>query len=652
MTNQTIIEEITKIVNTLYEWTDAYDRGHPIVTDKEWDDLYFKLKGLEKKYGIVLDNSPTKKIRYEIKTELKKVKHNHNMLSLDKTKDWNEYVNYFAALDPIKYVCNMLKMDGLTCSLRYLDGKLVSAETRGNGEVGEDILHNAKTVKSIPQEIDYLDELIIDGEVICTYNDFEKFSDLYKNPRNFASGSIRLLDANECNKRHLTFVAWNVIKGFDDDNSFISRLEKIRNLGFICVPYTMSLDQDAKDYLIDMAQQLSYPIDGLVARFDDIAYGNSLGETGHHTRAAFAFKFYDEEYDTRLLHIEWSMGRTGQITPIAIFSPIDIDGSEVARASLHNISVMQEILGKPYYDQPITVYKANAIIPQIGSAVKRTPKEYIAEEEFRIPGICPICGEETQIMESDSGVKVLICTNPQCQGKLINIVDHFAGKKGLDIKGLSKSTFGKLIDWDWINNIEDIFSLKEHRNEWVKKDGFGAKSVDNILTAIEEARTCDLGDFITSIGIPLIGKRYAKVVAEKEKTWEQFMSDVENNYKFYMWDGFGPEMNEAILSYDYSLPKHMVESGIITFKEVPKEEEAKTLAGLKVVITGKLALYKNRNELKDKIESLGGQVVSSVSKNTSVLINNDINSASSKNAAAKKLGIPILSEEEFNKIYF
>lgn len=648
----TIVEEMTKIVDTLNEWTDAYDKGLPIVTDKEWDTLYFKLKELEKKHNLILNNSPTNKVHYEIKTELKKVKHNHNMLSLDKTKDWEEYINYFAALDPIKYVCNMLKMDGLTCSLRYLNGKLVSAETRGNGEVGEDILHNAKTIKSIPQEIDYLDELIIDGEVICTYSDFEKFSDLYKNPRNFASGSIRLLDANECNKRHLTFVAWNVIKGFDDDNSFISRLEKIRNLGFVCVPYTMSLDQDAKDYLIDIAQQLSYPIDGLVARFDDIAYGNSLGETGHHARAAFAFKFYDETYDTVLTGIEWTMGRTGILTPVAIFEPLDIDGSVVSRASLHNLSVMEDLLGRPYWRQPIKIFKANMIIPQVESAIKRNAVEFKAEEEFITPGICPICGEETQIVESDSGVKVLICTNPQCQGKLINIVDHFAGKKGLDIKGLSKSTFGKLIDWGWINNIEDIFALKEHRNEWIKKDGFGVKSVDNILSTIEEARTCDLGDFITSIGIPLIGKRYAKIVAEKEKTWEQFISDVESNYKFYTWDGFGPEMNEAILSYDYTLAKHMVESGIITFKEAPKEEKTKTLSGLKVVITGKLALYKNRNELKDKIESLGGQVIGSVSKNTSVLINNDVNSTSSKNAAAKKLGIPILSEEEFNKIYF
>lgn len=353
-------------IDKLNKATIAYDEGHPIMTDKEWDDLYFKVVAWEKGYEYSSQDSPTRKIQYQVVNELKKVNHNHPMLSLAKTKDWNEFLNYFTSG---KDVIGMLKLDGLTCSLRYVDGKLVSAETRGNGEVGEDILHNALVIPSIPKRINYTDELILDGEIICTYKNFEHFSDEYANPRNFASGSIRLLDSKECVKRNLTFVVWNIIKGFDDENSFMRRLEKVSNLGFLDVPWTSSFDWDAKEFLIDQAKELGYPIDGLVGRYDDIKYGESLGATGHHARAAYAFKFYDEEYETELLDIEWSMGRTGQITPIAIFKTLDIDGSNISKASLSNLSVMKETLGeKPFIGQTIYVSKRNMIIPKIEKA--------------------------------------------------------------------------------------------------------------------------------------------------------------------------------------------------------------------------------------------------------------------------------------------
>lgn len=650
---QELINEMKNIITTLNKWTEAYDEGKPEVTDKEWDILYFKLQCLERMTNTVFEDSPTVKIHYAVKSKLDKVEHNHKMLSLAKTKDWLEFINYFAALDPGKDVCLMPKMDGLTCSVRYVDGKLVSAETRGDGEIGEDILHNVKMLPSVPNEINYKEELIIDGEVICTYRDFDAFAKEYKNPRNFASGSIRLLDSKECSQRHLTFVSWNVIKGFEDDTSFSSRLEKIRGMGFICVPYIMSLDYDAKEYMADVAKSLSYPIDGLVARFDDIAYDRSLGETSHHPRGAYAFKFFDEEYETKLLNVEWTMGRTSQLTPVAVFQEIDTGDSIISRASLHNISIMRELLGAPYYLQPLTVFKSNMIIPQIKRAVKRTPAEFNANDVFYVPGICPICGKETQIITSDSGTEVLICTNPQCEGKLSNIIDHFAGKKGLDIKGMSIATINKLIDWGWLNSVEDIFKLKDHRSEWVKKSGFGVKSVDNILAAIEAGRHCNLEDYIAALGIPLIGGRYAKIIASKEKIWDNFIKDIDSDAKFYLWEGFGPEMNDAILNYDYTLAKRLVESGIIIFNEPEEEDvEEQSLAGVKIVITGKLSIFKNRNELKAAIESHGGQVVGSVSKNTDILINNDVNSTTSKNASAKKLGIPIMSEKDFKEKYF
>lgn len=646
-----IEKEMYETIQILNKWTKAYDEGHPVVSDKEWDELYFELKKLEDESGIALPGSPTGKISYEVKSELKKVKHNHKMLSLDKTKDWNEFLNYFADLDSSKDVCGMVKLDGLTCSLRYAGGKLISAETRGNGEIGEDILHNILTLTSVPQYIDYDSELIVDGEVICTTSDFEKFKDEYKNPRNFASGSIRLLDANECKKRHLTFVVWNVVKGFYDENSFMARLNAAKKLGFLIVPYTSSFDQDAQDYLVETAKKLGYPSDGLVGRFDDVAYGTNLGETGHHARAAYAFKFYDEEYETTLRDIEWSMGRTSILTPIAIFDPIEIDGTTVSRASMHNVSVLMQTLTTPYRGQKVYVAKMNMIIPQIVRAEVK-PIEKITGV-FQVPIKCPVCGGETKLIISASGVMNLFCMNPDCDGKLINRIEHFAGKKGLDIKGISKATFGKLIDWGWINCAEDIFNLKEYREDWIKKDGFGVKSVDKMLESIEAARHCNLENYIAALGIPLIGRRYAKIIAEKEGTWENFINDINSMNKFYLWDGFGPEMHDALINFDYVLAKEMVDKGIIIFNEIePKEEHTQSLSGIKVVITGKLSTFKNRNELKGLIESFGGQVVGSVSKNTNILINNDVNSSSSKNVSAKKLGIPIMSEKDFKEKYF
>ena len=636
-------ERIKYLTDYLNQMTAKYDAGEPEISDKEWDNLYFELQSLEKKTGIVMVDSPTQTISYDVVSALSKVEHSHKMLSLAKTKDWNEFLQYFGNKD----VIGMVKLDGLTCSLEYQNGVLVKAETRGNGIVGEDILHNAKVIASIPNRIPFYDRLVVDGEIICTDSDFVDFSNEYANSRNFASGSIRLLDSKECAKRKLTFVVWNVIAGFDNENSFLSKLNSVEKLGFIVVPWTSSFDWDAKEFLVDQAKKFGYPIDGLVGRFDDIAYGKTLGETDHHSKAAFAFKFYDETYPTTLHTIEWTMGRTGILTPVAVFEPIDIEGSTVERASLHNYSVMTQLMGKPYVGQKVEVFKANMIIPQIAESEQADPS--VENDWILTPKVCPICGQPVGIEESDTGIKNVVCGNPDCEGKLINRLDHFCGKKGLDIKGLSKATLEKLIDWGWVTNLHDIFELHTHRAEWIQKPGFGAKSVDKVLDAVEGAKSPNLDSFICSLGIPFIGKTVSKELVKRIKTYEEFKDKAQSHFDFSTYEGFAGSKTSAIWNYDFAEADR-----IYRYLTVPTAEETVTnnsssLEGITVVITGKLVNYKNRAELQSAIEAAGGKVVGSVSKNTNYLINNDSTSTSAKNLSAQKLGVTIITEQEFCK---
>lgn len=652
--------EIIHLVKCLNEYTKAYDEGNPLISDKEWDDLYFRLKELEDKTGLILNNSPTQTINYEVVNELEKKTHDHKMLSLEKTKSAIDVVHFGQGTELLA----MCKLDGLTCSLTYQNGKLVSAETRGNGLVGENILHNIKVLSSVPKTIPYYEKLTIDGEIICTYKDFEEFKENYAHPRNFASGSIRLLDAEECARRKLTFVAWDVIGDFYDiDGNPINYLsEKLKNLqymSFMVVPFIRTpplLKEEHVEAFIEdvkwMAEECSYPIDGAVFKFNDCEYGRSLGETEHHFKNALAYKFYDDVFLTSLLDIEWTMGRTGALTPVAVFTPVNIDGTEVNRASLHNISIMEKTLNiKPFYGQKIEVYKANMIIPQISNSEHyQEADNYPRLDYFTIPKYCPICDGETR-QKSDSGAFgtiVLECTNPNCPGKFINRLDHFCGKKGLDIKGISKATLEKLLEWDWIETYTDIFTLSSHKDDWIKKPGFGVRSVEKILSAIEEGKTCELHQFIAALGIPLIGTTASKDLANHFKTWENFISAVENKYKFYELPNFGVEMHSSISKFNYDEAKFIVNNYINFVEPVETEEITNNKIVDKIfVITGKVNRFKNRDELKSKIEALGGKVTGSVSKNTHYLINNDVNSTSSKNNSAKSLGIPILSEEEF-----
>lgn len=633
-----IKNNIRNMIDTLNYHTKLYDEGKAIWSDKEWDDMYFQLQSAERFYNVYYEDSPTQRVNYQVVNELNKIEHNHKMLSLDKTKD-TDVVKSFIGSQP--YLA-MLKMDGLTCSLRYVDGKLVSAETRGNGLIGEDILHNALVVKNIPNKINYTEELIIDGEIICKYDDFKPFEGEYANPRNFASGSIRLLDSAECAKRNLTFVAWETVKGFEIYNLFSDRLNKLTSLGFTVVDNcTINNYNEDIEMLKLFAKNHNYPIDGIVFKFNDVEYGKSLGETGHHFKNAIAYKFYDEEYETILENVEWTMGRTGVLTPVALLKPIDIEGSEVSRASLHNISIMEE-LGIKYQSSKVMVYKANMIIPQISRIL---PYEGKLASLITPPKVCPICGGDTEIVQENDS-KVLICGNPQCEGKLINRIEHFFGKKGLDAKGISKATIEKLIDWGYVNTISDIFNLEQYASEWKNKPGFGELSVNKILNAINSCKKTGFESIISAAGIPLIGRTVSKDLGKYFKSYQEFRDAIKSGFNFASLDGFGYEMHRAISTFNYEELDNIVQK-YLTIEKNNDIINIEKLKDLTFCVTGKVQIWKNRDELTQTIESLGGKVTGSVTKNTNYLINNDVNSTSAKNNKAKELGIEILSEKSF-----
>lgn len=638
------IEEIVQILNNA---TTKYDEGNPIMSDKDWDELYFELFNLEESTGHYLKESPTQQIIFKKVSELNKIKHNHPMLSLQKTKSIEEVNQFINNKDFIV----MLKLDGLTCSLKYNKGKLISAETRGNGIIGEDITHNAFVVSNIPKKIPFKGELTVDGEIICILENFKPFEKEYKNPRNFAAGSIRLLDSKECDKRNLSFIAWDVISA--ERVPFETLVDKLNFLffnNFSVVNYNNEIKKLTEEFITNFKNFNIdyYPIDGLVIKYNNCKEYESAGRTDHHFKGGIAFKFYDEDYETTLLDIDWTIGRTGILTPIAVFKPVEIDGTVCERASLHNISIMRKLSGGyEWKGDKISIFKANEIIPQVRKW--EHVGEFKEENCLEIPMNCPICGGICNIRKEDD-VEFLKCMNELCEGKLVNRLEHFCGKKGLDIKGLSKATLEKLIDWGWVNNIVDIFNLKEKRSDWIKLPGFGIKSVDNILNAIKASKNCPLDKFISGIGIPLVGTVAAKDLKNYFGSWEEFYNAIQNNFKFFTLPNFGLELHKAIINFNYTEALELVNNHISFIAESENEKQSNTLEGKTFVITGKLVGYKNRDELKNKIEALGGKVASAISGKTSYLINNDINSKSSKNESAKKLGIPIITEENFEKM--
>lgn len=654
------VDEMKDLILYLNEATRLYEAGTPVISDRRWDDRYYRLVQLEKETDAILPGSPTQSIHFEIRDYLPKIKHEHLMLSLDKTKDPEAIKSFLGNREWVA----MGKMDGLTCSLTYENGELVRAETRGNGEEGEDILHNAKANLTIPNHIPYEKRVVIDGEIICTYQNFEKYGGQFKNPRNYAAGSIRLLNSYESRDRFLTFVAWDVIEFIDmpkhikDPHTLIHQLGKVEDWGF-CTPAIIwnALDskctvEDAIEHIKNDSQILGYPIDGVVFKFNDLDLRNSLGSTAHHFNNAIAYKFFDELYDTQLKDIEWTMGRTGVLTPVAIFDPVDADGSTIERASIHNLSIMEETLGIPFVNQKLKIFKANMIIPQIYEAEK--PKEKPKTPVIELPEICPVCGKPVKIKEND-GVKILVCDNPSCEGKLINKLDHFFGIKGLNAKGISKATFEKLIEWGWVFDLCDVYNLEEYADAWKKKPGFGVASVNKIFASIGEASSnVHWENFLCAIGIPLIGSTVSKDLSKIFHSWEEFRQAVKDGYKFYDLPNFGIEKHKAIINFDYNEADRLAKF-YITFSDPQLEKKESeslkmTFKDKVFVITGKLQTFKNRAELQADIEKHGGKVTGAVSKNTSYLINNNKESNSSKNLSAQKLGIPIITEAEYREM--
>ena len=640
------ISEIRNLIDKLNYYTKLYDEGKPEISDQEWDDMYFELAKLEALTGEYFEDSPTQRVNYQVVNQLNKVEHSHPMLSLDKTKDLDVVKSFIGKKDYIV----MAKMDGLTCSLTYENGYLIRAETRGNGIIGEDILHNALQVKSIPNRINYKDKLVVDGEIICDYKTFERFSNDYKNPRNFAAGSIRLLDSEESAMRSLTFVAWDLIEGPSPDN-LAEKFKILKEFNFIVVPFQWgdSLENEELEHSIkeiqNWCQICEYPIDGIVVKYNRVDEYEAAGRTDHHFKGGIAYKFYDEEYETILRDIEWTMGRTGVLTPVAIYDDIDIDGTICNRASLHNLSIMKEQLYEPYAGEKIWIAKMNMIIPQV------VRKEWIAndyhpgENDFDAPRFCPICGKATEIRQENNS-KMLYCSNPYCEGKLLNRIDHFCSKKGLDIKGLSKATIEKLMDWGWVNSIKDIYTLALHKNEWIQKPGFGEASVEKILTAIYTTSFTTLDKVIAAAGIPEIGSRVAKDIAGHYETWTDFRT--ETNYMKI--DGIGEVMNTNLLTFDYTEMDYIV-GNYLTIETKQSNNQTNNLEGKTFCVTGKVHIYKNRAELTADIESRGGRVVSSMSSKVDYLVNNDNTSTSAKNIAAQKAGIPIITEEELQLMF-
>ena len=651
------MEEIMELTKELLAASQAYYYGGTSpLSDAEFDSKLEKLAELEKAYGFRLSNSPTINVGAPVLSELKKMSVGERpMLSLDKCRKAEDIVKFANGQDMVASV----KADGLSVRLTYEDGQLVSAVTRGNGYEGTDVTEHVKQFLNVPLNIG-VNHFIIDGEAIIKASDFAIVNKdgQFKNPRNTAAGALNLLDTKEVKNRRLSFVAWDVI-----DNTgwvyYSDRRYMALQLGFEWVPSTdVPVDADevaitnVNEKVLEWAEEQGIPCDGVVWKFNDLVYGESLGRTEKFFRNAIAYKPKDEEVETYLKDIEWTMGRQGILTPVAIFEPIELLGSVCERASLHNIDVMHETLGEqPVTDQRITVVKAQQIIPQIISADKDVP---LSDHQYdiKIPTECPYCGEATEIQATEL-THNLICTNPACCGKLNNIINHYCGKKGLDIKHISEKIIGQLMDMGWLNKLSDLYKLKEHRAEWMNLAGWGQKSVDRILESIENSRNCNLQNFLSAIGIPQCGPALTKEIVKVISSYEDFRKKVDEKWDFTQINGISELKWSYIIHFNYEQADEIAK--LITFKEQDSAEDKQeeitsgpAIKGKTFVITGKLsAPFKKRDELVAYIEELGGKVTGSVSGKTDYLINNDTISTTAKNKKALELGIPIISIDEF-----
>lgn len=618
-----------------------YALDSPIMSDKEYDDLYDELSAMEEKTGVILAGSPTQKVQGYVLDGFKKVRHSKPMLSADKTKDIADIKKFIGNAD---FYCSY-KLDGLTIVVRYENGEFVQGITRGNGEIGEDVTEACRFIRNLPMKIPYKEPLELRGECVISWMEFARINETleqpYSHPRNLAAGTIRNLDLNIVKERELSFVVFECVTDMEMDNkrALHGILETV--FGFEVVqshPGDLYTPEEMVERM--PSEGCPYPCDGLIFEFNSNSYSISLGATGHHERCRMALKWADDLYLTKLTDIEWSTSRSGLINPVAVFEEVDLDGALTTRATLHNISYIEDLqLG---IGDEIQVYRANMVIPKVHDNLTRS-------NTWQIPMVCPTCGANVEI-HNDNGSKTLHCTNEFCSAKLLFRAANFVSKKAMNIDGLSEATLEKFVDLGWIQNLSDIYHLDNYFPQLKKMSGFGKKSVENLAVAIEKSKDVELVNFITALGIPGIGPGQAKTIVKKFKTWNEFADAINQGFHFDRLAGFGETLDKNIYKWYVSMyQKDNVEelAKMMRFREDVITDAPQILAGKTFVITGKLKEFANRDTLVAKIESLGGKVSGSVSSKVHYLINNDSKSNSSKNKKAAELGVPVVTELEF-----
>ncbi|WMI82121.1 NAD-dependent DNA ligase LigA [Anaerotignum sp. MB30-C6] len=643
-----MVKRIKELTSLLNEASKAYyQKDSEMMSNQEYDRLYDELVALEKESGIVLANSPTQRVGYTVLSNLKKVKHDSPILSLDKTKETDKLKSFLGDKEGIL----SWKLDGLTIVLTYENGELVQAITRGNGEIGEDVTHNAKVFANVPLHIGFKGSLVLRGEGVISYSEFRRINkelaeeEAYKNPRNLCSGTVRQLNSEIAAKRRVQFFAFTVVKaeGAERSDSKAENLQWLKNLGFDVVEHRLISAETAEqevEWFRDHVQENDIASDGLVLTFDSISYSGSLGRTAKFPKDSIAFKWADEMAETILREVEWNTSRTGLMNPIAIFDPVELEGSTVSRASVHNVSILKEL--KLGIGDRIKVYKANMIIPQIS-------ENLTGSSTVEIPEKCLVCGGETQIKKQRDG-EALYCTNPECAAQRIQRLNHFVSRDAMNIEGLSEETLKKFLEKGFIDQYPDIFRLNRFEKEIKSLEGFGEKSYQNLINSIEKSRDVELPNFIYALGIDQVGLRNAKLLCGKfEYDIEGIKRATEDELQSI--DGFGAVIAHSISHYfkddsHISLLEDVLEYLRI---KIPIITEAKDslVKGLTFVVTGDVTKFSNRKALTQAIEAQGGKITGSVTKKTDYLINNDVDSSSSKNGKAKELGIPIISEDDF-----
>ncbi len=638
------MKELVKILNNASKC--YYQENRSIMSDMEYDKLYDELLELEKKTGIILSDSPTVKVGYEVLGSLEKVRHQSKMLSLDKTKEVSKLKSFLGEnIGVLSW-----KLDGLTVVLKYQNGELVEALTRGNGEVGENITHNAKVFKNIPLKISYNGELVIRGEAVIPFKDFEKIneeldeSEKYKNPRNLCSGTVRQLNSEIAAKRNVCFIAFSLVSGIDVDfsDSKLQKMKWLESLGFQIVESKVVTKENIEDTVYEFEKNIEkndFASDGLVLTYDSISYSNSLGTTAKFPKDSIAFKWKDEIAETTLIDIIWNTSRTGLINPIAVFEPVELEGTTVNKASLHNLSIVENL--KLGIGDRITVYKANMIIPQVAENLTKS-------NSFVVPEKCAVCGGETEVVKMKDG-KALKCINPNCEAQAVLEIVHYASRDALNIEGFSEATVERFVQEGFIKKYTDLYSLEKFKDNIIALDGFGEKSYTNLINSIEKSKDANLENFVYALGINNVGLSNARLLCGRfDYDFEKIKNATLD--ELVAIDGFGEIIAMSIKKY-FDNPENMelAEKALsyLRIRAVEKNEKVQTLEGKVFVITGDVHHYKNRKELQKEIESLGGKVTSSVTGKTTYLINNDIDSGSSKNKKAKELGVEIITEDTF-----